>query len=113
MRNHDTQGVKWEDNPNLARWFNAIDERPAVKAALAKVGAIKSTRETASDDDKDRFFGRVARPGSVASCIFGGHMEVRHAEVGLRARGAAGGDRRDVRRAQSVAEFLPRVSKSE
>ncbi len=62
-RNHDAQGVKWEDNPNLARWFNAINERPAVKAALAKIGAIKSNRETASDDDKDRFFnrGRYAR----------------------------------------------------
>jgi GST-like protein len=57
-RNHDAQGVKWEDHPNLARWFNTISERPAVKAALAKVAAIKSTRETASDDDKDRFFGR-------------------------------------------------------
>jgi GST-like protein len=57
-RNHDAQGVKWDDRPNLARWFNAISERPAVKAALAKVAAIKSTRETASDDDKDRFFGR-------------------------------------------------------
>jgi GST-like protein len=57
-RNHDAQGVKWDNNPNLARWFNAISERPAVKAALAKVGAVKSTRETASDDDKDRFFGR-------------------------------------------------------
>jgi GST-like protein len=61
-RNHDAQGVKWEDNPNLARWFNAISERPAVKAALAKVGAIKSNRETASDDDKDRFFNRGLRP---------------------------------------------------
>jgi len=62
-RNHDIQGVKWEDNPNLARWFNAINERPAVKAALAKVGAIKSNRDTASDDQKDRFFnrGRYAR----------------------------------------------------
>jgi len=62
-RNHDAQGVKWEDNPNLARWFNAINERPAVKAALAKIGVIKSNRETASDDDKDRFFnrGRYAR----------------------------------------------------
>jgi len=57
-RNHDAQGVKWEDNPNLARWFNAIAARPAVKTALAKVGAIKSNRETASDEDKDRFFGR-------------------------------------------------------
>ena len=57
-RNHDAQGVKWEDNPNLARWFNAIAERPAVKAALAKIAVIKSNRETASDDQKDRFFGR-------------------------------------------------------
>jgi GSH-dependent disulfide-bond oxidoreductase len=42
-RNHDTQGVKWEDNPNLARWFKSIDERPAVKGpashAAAPVGA--------------------------------------------------------------------------
>ncbi len=62
-RNHDVQGVKWEDNPNLARWFKAIDDRPAVKAALAKVAVIKSNRETANDDQKDRFFnrGRYAR----------------------------------------------------
>ncbi len=62
-RNHDAQGVKWENHPNLARWFKAIDERPAVKTALAKVGAIKSNRDTASDDQKDRFFnrGRYAR----------------------------------------------------
>jgi len=57
-RNHDAQGVRWEDNPNLARWFNAIAERPAVKAALAKIAEIKSNRETASDEQKDRFFGR-------------------------------------------------------
>ena len=62
-RNHDAQGVKWEDNPNLARWFNAISERPAVKGALAKISVIKSNRETASEDQKDRFFnrGRYAR----------------------------------------------------
>jgi GSH-dependent disulfide-bond oxidoreductase len=62
-RNHDAQGVKWDDHPNLARWFNAISERPAVKAALAKIAVIKSNRETANDDQKDRFFnrGRYAR----------------------------------------------------
>jgi GSH-dependent disulfide-bond oxidoreductase len=57
-RNHDAQGVKWDDHPNLARWFKAIDERPAVKSALAKIAAIKSHREHASDDQKDRFFNR-------------------------------------------------------
>ena len=62
-RNHDIQGVKWEDNPNLARWFNAISERRAVKVAITKVGAIKSNRDTATEDQKDRFFnrGRYAR----------------------------------------------------
>jgi GSH-dependent disulfide-bond oxidoreductase len=62
-RNHDAQGVKWDDNPNLARWFNAIAARPAVKKALEIVGGIKSNRETATDDQKDRFFnrGRYAR----------------------------------------------------
>src|SRR3954447_4213733 len=62
-RNHDAQGVKWDDNPNLKRWFESIAERPAVKAALANASAIKPTREAASEDDKDRFFarGRYAR----------------------------------------------------
>lgn len=62
-RNHDMQGVKWQDHPHLARWFHAISERDAVKAALAKVALIKSNRDTASEDQKDRFFnrGRYAR----------------------------------------------------
>jgi GST-like protein len=57
-RNHDAQGVTWEDNPNLARWFNAISARPAVKRALEKVGKITSNRDAATDDQKDRLFGR-------------------------------------------------------
>jgi len=57
-RNHDAQGVAFTDKPNLTRWFDAISERPAVKAALAKIAQIKSNRETANDDQKDQFFGR-------------------------------------------------------
>ncbi|MGH6768070.1 MAG: glutathione S-transferase family protein [Xanthobacteraceae bacterium] len=57
-RNHDAQGVPFTDKPNLSRWFDAISARPAVKAALAKIGQIKSNRETATDEQKDQFFGR-------------------------------------------------------
>ena len=57
-RNHDAQGVSFSDKPNLTRWFDAIAGRPAVKAALAKVAQVKSNRETATDDQKDQFFGR-------------------------------------------------------
>jgi GST-like protein len=56
--NHNIHGVRFEDHPNLERWSNAIAKRPAVQRALKKVEAIKSSRETATDDDKDRFFGR-------------------------------------------------------
>ena len=57
-RNHDMFGVKWSERPNLARWFDAIAARPAVKKALAIVDTIKSSRDTASENDKDRIFGR-------------------------------------------------------
>jgi GSH-dependent disulfide-bond oxidoreductase len=57
-RGHDMMGVKWDDHPNCARWFDAIAGRPAVKRALAKVETIPSVREQAKEEDKDRFFGR-------------------------------------------------------
>ena len=57
-RQHEIHGVKLQDNPNLARWFNAINARPAAQAMIAKIGAIKSNRENATDDQKDRLFNR-------------------------------------------------------
>jgi GSH-dependent disulfide-bond oxidoreductase len=63
-RNHDWQNVSFDDHPNVARWFAAITERPAVKRALARIDAITSVRDTAKPEDLDRLFGRgeFARP---------------------------------------------------
>jgi GST-like protein len=57
-RNHATHGIKFDEHPNFARWYKAIDARPAVTRAMATADAIKSSRDVATDDDKDRFFGR-------------------------------------------------------
>jgi GST-like protein len=57
-RNHDAMGVKWDDHPNLGRWFGAISERAAVKKALEAIGKVTSSRENATDDHKDRLFNR-------------------------------------------------------
>jgi GSH-dependent disulfide-bond oxidoreductase len=57
-RAHEQHGAKMNEKPNLKRWFDEISARPAVKAMIAKQGDIKSSRETATDDNKDRFFNR-------------------------------------------------------
>ena len=57
-RAHEQHGAKMNEKPNLKRWFDELSARPAVKAMIAKQADIKSSRETATDDNKDRFFGR-------------------------------------------------------
>ena len=57
-RNHAAQGVKIDTLPNFKRWFEELSARPAVKTMIAKQNDIKSSRETASEDNKDRFFNR-------------------------------------------------------
>ena len=47
--------------PNVARWVKAIDERPAVKAALAKVDAVRAQTtpfDKAAAETLDKVFGR-------------------------------------------------------
>ena len=51
-------GVNLEARPHVQKWAAEIAERAPVKAALEKVGKITSVRETATEDNKDRMFGR-------------------------------------------------------
>jgi GST-like protein len=57
-RQHEVHGAKMNEKPNLKRWFDELSARPAVKTMIAKQAEIKSSRDTATDDNKDRFFNR-------------------------------------------------------
>ncbi len=48
----------WAGAPNTARWFEAIDARPAVQRALVIIDANPSPQSTAGPEDLDRLFGR-------------------------------------------------------
>ena len=58
LRNHDFFGIDVSNRPHVAAWIKTVAERDGIKRALAKIATITSTRDTASDDNKDRFFGR-------------------------------------------------------
>jgi len=57
-RQHAAHGAKIDAMPNFKRWFEELSARPAVKTMIAKQADIKSSREAATDDNKDRFFNR-------------------------------------------------------
>jgi GST-like protein len=63
LRNVGLLAVDLAGRPNVKAWIDRIEARDAVKRALATIATIKSNRDNASDDDKDRFFarGRYAR----------------------------------------------------
>ena len=58
-RNHDNMGVKWESNPNLKRWFDAISARPAVQRGMTLLDEYRAdNRATALDAaTRDILFG--------------------------------------------------------
>ena len=60
MRTYENHGVLKSSHPNVARWAESVGARAAVKRMLEKIAALQaqSSREKATDDQKDRFFGR-------------------------------------------------------
>jgi GSH-dependent disulfide-bond oxidoreductase len=58
LRNHALMDIDISRWSNVRHFIDMMNARPAVQQALAKVGAISTARDTATDDAKDRIFGR-------------------------------------------------------
>jgi len=58
LRNVALLGIDLSTRPHVKAWVDKIEARDAVKRALAKVATIKSIRDAATDEQKDRYFGR-------------------------------------------------------
>jgi len=58
LRNVALLAMDLGKRPHLKAWIDRLESRDAVKRALAAVATIKSARDTADDEAKDRFFGR-------------------------------------------------------
>jgi GST-like protein len=58
LRNVALLAMDLGKRPHLKAWIDRLESRDAVKRALATVATIKSARDTADDEAKDRFFGR-------------------------------------------------------
>jgi GST-like protein len=58
LRNFELLAIDPAKYPIIKKWVDKIAAREAVKRALAQVATLKSIRDKASDDQKDRFFGR-------------------------------------------------------
>ncbi|WP_298951332.1 glutathione binding-like protein [uncultured Methylobacterium sp.] len=56
---HERQRQNLDDHPHLKRWFSAIAERPATRAAYAKAAEINQ-QPTMSEEAKKVMFGQTA-----------------------------------------------------
>ena len=58
LRNIALLAIDLSGRPHLKAWIDRIEARDGVKRALARVATVKSSRDNATDDAKDRFFSR-------------------------------------------------------
>ena len=57
---HDRHGQNLDDFPNLKRWFEAIEARPATTRAYADPGQSYSRDTNMSDEQRKLLFGQTA-----------------------------------------------------
>jgi GST-like protein len=58
LRNIALLAIDLSKRPHVKAWIDRLEARDGVKRAMAKVAMVKSSRDNATDDAKDRFFGR-------------------------------------------------------
>jgi GST-like protein len=58
LRNFERMKIELGKRPHLKVWVDKLNARDAVKRAYGKIGQIASVRDHATDDAKDRYFGR-------------------------------------------------------
>ena len=58
LRSHENQGVEMSDYPNVKRWFDAINARPAVERGL-QVLADRRRSGPMTDEAREAMFGKT------------------------------------------------------
>ena len=60
MRNPERRGIDFEEYPNVKRWFDAINERPAVQRGVQVLAEVQAANQAPhSDKSWEILFGKV------------------------------------------------------